>query len=257
MVQEAKALIADQANDLFNCGEALLQIASRGRGRLAGSDTLQAATEAAGRMCEKLWNLDSYAETQTWETRFPMSAQRGGIRGTVRAFANHLIGHFAQRLRKSRAGVSTVQQSQLATPLEPKARGANPDSEWDEWRTAILRELISDLQREQANNQGGKHAEAHIRNLRWAIAIADKQMAYPYQWRSMPEVMEEIPELRGIGRGGLQQALKSLIDDARNRVLAKMGSEREHAVAHSLQTRGRRRWQRAQVEGMSLGLSWA
>jgi hypothetical protein len=43
-----------------------------------------------------------------------------------------------------------------------------------------------------------------------------------------------------VGRGGLQQALKNLIDDARNRVVAKIGSEKEQAVARSLQTRGRR-----------------
>ena len=114
LVQEAKALIADQGNGLFNYGEALLQIASGGRGRLAGSDTLQAATEAAGRLWEKLWRPEAFAGT--WETRFPGSVYRGGIVGTVRAFANHLIGHFAQRLRKSRASVSTVQQSQIDTP---------------------------------------------------------------------------------------------------------------------------------------------
>jgi hypothetical protein len=55
----------------------------------------------------------------------------------------------------------------------------------------------------------------------------------------MPAAMDEIPELRGV-RGGLQQTLTNLIDAARNRVLAKMGTEREKAVARSLQ-RGRRR----------------
>jgi hypothetical protein len=240
LVQEAKALIADHLNRLFNYGQELLQIASGGRGRLAGGDTLQAATEAAGRMWEMLWHPGSYAGGQTWETSFPMSVQRGGIRGTVRAFANHLIGHFAQRLRKSRAGVSTVQQSQLATPLDPKARAEMPEGDWDEWRTAILRELMRDLHSEEARNQGGKHAGARIRNLRWAIAIADRQMAFPYQWRSMPEVMGEIPELRGIARGGLQQTLKGLIDDARNRAVARMGTHKEQGVAHWLQTRGQR-----------------
>jgi hypothetical protein len=87
-----------------------------------------------------------------------------------------------------------------------------------------------------------------VRNLRWAIAIVAKQMEVPYQWRSMPEVMAEIPELQDVGRGGLQQALKGLVDDARNRVVAKMGSEREQAVAHSLQTRGRRTMGRARTE---------
>jgi hypothetical protein len=253
--REALALIADHSNSLFNYGQELVQIASGGRGRLAGGDTLQAATEAAGRMWEKLWRLESFPGMQTWESRFPQSVRRGRILGTVRAFANHLIGHFAQRLRKSRAGVSTVQQSQIEDPIDPAARAANPAGEWDEWRSAILQELINDLRSEEARSPGGKHWEARIRNLRWAIAIADKQMAIPYQWRSMPEVMAEIPELRGVGRGGLQQTLKALIDDARMRVVAKMGSDREQGVAHWLQTRGLRGLRRAQVEERLLPLA--
>jgi hypothetical protein len=236
LLQEARALIADQSNSIFNYGEELLRIASAGRGRLAGADALQGATEAAGRMWEKLWRPESYAGTQTWESRFPRSVQRGGIRGTVRAFANNLIGHFAQRLRKSRAAVSTFQQSQLEEPMDPEGRATNQEGEWEEWKAAILRELVNDLNDELASNRGGRHWESRVRNLRWAIAIADEQMAIPYQWRSMPEVMDEIPELRARGRGGLQQALKSLIDDARNRVVAKMGSDKEQAVAHRLQT---------------------
>ena len=141
-----------------------------------------------------------------------------------------------------------MQQSQIEAPIDPKARATNPEGEWEEWRAAILRELVNDLHSEEARNRGGKHWQARFRNLRWAIAIADKQMEIPYQWRSMPEVMEEIPELRGVARGGLQQTLKALIDDARNRVVAKMGSEKEQAVAHRLQARGRR----AQVEGRFL-----
>ena len=89
-------------------------------------------------------------------------------------------------------------------------------------------------------SEGGKHWEARVRNLRWAIAIADKQMAFPYQWRSMPEVMEEIPELRGVARGGLQQVLKNLIDDARMRAVKRLGTEKEQAVAYGLQRRSHR-----------------
>jgi hypothetical protein len=142
-----------------------------------------------------------------------------------------------------------VPRSQIEAQIDPAARATTPAGEWDEWRTAILRELIQDLRNEEETNQGGKHWQARLRNLRWAIAIAEKQMAVPYQWRSMPEVMAEIPELRGIGRGGLQQTVKALIDDARNRVVATMGSDREQAVAHWLQTRRRARLQRTQVEG--------
>src|SRR6516162_1574125 len=92
--------------------------------------------------------------------------------------------------------------------------------------------------------------------LRTVIALVEKQMAIPYEWRSMPEVMAEIPELRGVARGGLQQTLKALIDDARNRVVAKMGSDREQAVAHWLQARRGRRFQGTQVEGRLLPFAW-
>ena len=251
LVQEAETLIADRANQSFNYGQELLRIASAGRGRLAGADAIQGDTEAAGRMWELLWRPEAYAGTQTWETRFSMSAQRGGIRGTVRAVANNLIGHFAQRLRKGRASVSTLQQSQIGdtnSAFDIAGRASNRAGEWEEWRAAIIQELAKDLHDELARNQGGKHGAARVRNLRWAIAIAEKQMAIPYQWRSMPEVMAEIPELRGVGRGGLQQLLKGLIDDARNRVVARMGSEKEQAVAHSLQTRGRRTGGRTRAE---------
>jgi hypothetical protein len=255
LVREAEAMIADHSNNIFNYGEELLRIAAAGRSRLAGADTLQGATEAAGRMWEKLWRLDAYPGEQTWETRFPLSAQRGGIRGTLRSFADYLIGHFAQRLRKSRAGVATVQRSQIDAPIDPEARVTNPEGEWEEWKTAIIGELVKDLHDEMAR-EGGKHWQARLRNLRWATAIAEKQMAIPYQWRSMPEVMSEIPELRGVARGGLQQTLKALIDDARNRVVAKMGSDREQAVAHWLQARRGRRLQQTQVEGRLLPFSW-
>jgi hypothetical protein len=236
LVQEAETLIADQSNSIFNYGRELVKIASAGRGRLAGADALQGATEAAGKIWELLWRPESYAETQTWESRFPLSVQRGGILGTVRAFANNLIGHFAQRLRKSRAGVSTFQQSQVEAPIDPEGRASYREGDWEEWKTAILRELVKDLHDEMAG-EGGKHQQSRIRNLRWAIAIADKQMAFPYQWRSMPEVMAEIPELRGIPRGGLQQTLKALIDNARLRAVAKVGTEKEQAVAYGLQRR--------------------
>jgi hypothetical protein len=48
LVKEAEALIADPG--IFSYGKELLRVASAGRGRLAGADALQGATEAAGRM---------------------------------------------------------------------------------------------------------------------------------------------------------------------------------------------------------------
>jgi hypothetical protein len=255
LVQEAETLIADQANQLFNYGGELLRVASAGRGRQGGGDALQGATEAAGRMWELLWRPEAYPGAQTWETRFPRSAQRGGIRGTIRAVANNLVGHYAQRLRKARVSVATLQASQISdpdNPIEVAAGASNDPGEWEEWRKAIISELVKDLHHELARNQGGKHSAGRVRNLRWAVAIADKQMAVPYQWRSMPEVMAEIPDLQGVRRGGLQQALKNLIDDARMRVVARMGSEKEQAVARRLQTRGRRAGGRTRAEAVFL-----
>src|SRR5215472_15218988 len=156
LVREAEALLADPS--LLAYGEELLKLAARGRGRLAGGDTLQAATEVAGRMWETLWRPQAYPGAQTWETRFPHSARRGGLTGTVRAYANYLLGHYSQRLRKSRSRLPTLQWSQIdAAPIDPVAPASDPAGEWDEWRAAILAELIHDLRRAEASNPGGKH----------------------------------------------------------------------------------------------------
>jgi hypothetical protein len=179
-----------------------------------------------------------------------LSALRGGIRGTVRAVANHLIGHFAQRLRKSRPARSTVQTSQIDEPVEPEGRATSQEGEWEEWKEAILRELIKDLNRELASKRGGKHWDARVRNLHWAIAVADEQMRYPYESRSVREVMATIPGLRGVPRGGLQQALKNLIDDARMRAVKRLGTEKEQAIAYRLQRRSHRSV--GQTEGIFL-----
>ena len=85
LVREAEALLADPS--LFNYGEELLKLAARGRARLAGGDTLQAATEVAGRMWETLWRPQAYPGAQTWETRFPHSARRGGIKSSLLQWA--------------------------------------------------------------------------------------------------------------------------------------------------------------------------
>jgi hypothetical protein len=109
--------------------------------------------------------------------------------------------------------------------------------------------------RSEEEKKGGKHRQSRVRNLRWAIAIADELMKIPYQRRSMPEVMEEIPELRGVARGGLQQTLKALIDDARWRVVKRLGTEKEQALAYSLQRRSQRSL--GHTEGRILPSLWA
>jgi hypothetical protein len=61
--------------------------------------------------------------------------------------------------------------------------------------------------------------------------------------------------LQGVPRGGLQQVLKNIIDDARMRVVKKMGTEREQAVAYGLQRRSHRSL--GQTEGRIVPSSWA
>jgi hypothetical protein len=143
-------------------------------------------------------------------------------------------------LRKSRAGVSTFQRSQIDEPIEPEGRASNDEGEWQEWKEAILRELVKDLNTELRSKRRGKQWDARVGKIRFAIAVADAQMKYPYQWRSMREVMAEIPELRGVSRGGLQQVLQNLINDARMRVIKRLGTEKEQAVAYGLQRRSHR-----------------
>jgi hypothetical protein len=66
----------------------------------------------------------------------------------------------------------------------------------------------------------------------------------------MPEVMGEIPELRGVRRGGLQQTLKRLIDDARLRAVKRLGTEKEQAaMASGLGGSGRPSSQRTRSVG--------
>jgi hypothetical protein len=153
-------------------------------------------------------------------------------------------------LRKSRSRIPTVQRSQSDAPIDPVASPADPAGEWGEWRAAILAEIIHDLRRAEASNPKGKHGQARLRNLRWALAVAEKQLAIPYQSRSMPEVMAEIPGLQGVPRGGLQQALKNIIDDARMRAVKRLGTEKEQAVAHGVQRRSHRSV--GQTEGIVL-----
>src|SRR5579875_3403845 len=71
----------------------------------------------------------------------------------------------------------------------------------------------------------------------------------------MPEVMEGILELLEVARGGLQQALKNLSDDARMRVVKRLGIGKEQAVAYGLQRRSRQTL--GKTEGRFLPSLWA
>jgi hypothetical protein len=159
-------------------------------------------------------------EGATWESRNPFSAARNGIRGTIRAWARNKAGHFAARINKIRTGVATRQISQIQdpdNPFEPPARASMSDLEWDDLKGAIINDLESQLRKEIEAQ--GPHWQSRVRNLRWAVEIVKRQMAIPWEWRTMPEIANEIPGLEARLRGGLADQLKRRIDQARRKAL--------------------------------------
>jgi hypothetical protein len=156
----------------------------------------------------------------TWESKNPFSAERGGIRGTIRSWARNKAGHFAARINKRRTGVATRQISQIQdpdNPFEPPARASMSDLEWDDLKRAIVNDLETQLRTEIEAQ--GPHWQSRVRNLRWAVQIVQRQMAIPWEWRSMPEIADEIPGLEAGLRGGLADQLKRRIDQARRKAL--------------------------------------
>jgi hypothetical protein len=89
--------------------------------------------------------------------------------------------------------------------------------EWDDLKRAILNDLEAQLRKE--TEARGPHWQSRVRNLRWAVEIVKRQMALPWEWRSMPEVAAEIPGLQAGLRGGLADQLKRRIDLARRKAL--------------------------------------
>src|SRR5215472_18432375 len=109
---EAKAIVADP--HYYNYAQELLAAAGGGRARLRGQDVLDGAQDTNVQLWMSLLNPKLYEpEGVTWESRNPLSAARAGIRGTIRAWARNKAGHFAARLTKRRAGVTTRQISQI------------------------------------------------------------------------------------------------------------------------------------------------
>jgi hypothetical protein len=159
-------------------------------------------------------------EGVTWETRNRFSAERNGIRGTIRSWARNKAGHFAARINKLRAGVTTRQISQVHdpdNPFDPPARPQMSDLEWDDLKRAIISDLETQLRKEFEAQ--GPHWRSRVRNLRLAVEIVTRQMAIPWEWRSMPEIADEIPGLEAGLRGGLADQLKRRIDQARRKAL--------------------------------------
>jgi hypothetical protein len=216
---EAKTLVADP--NYFNYAGELLAAAGGGRARLRGQDVLDGAQDANVQLWLALLNPALYEpEGVTWESRNPFSAERGGIRGTVRSWARHKVGHFADRLGKRRTGVATYQMGQLPDPdrpFDPPARPSMSDFEWGDIKRAVINDLETQLRKEIQGK--GPHWRSRAKTLRLAVEIVKRQMAIPWEWRSMPEAAADIPGLQAGLRGGLANQLRRRIDAARRRAL--------------------------------------
>jgi hypothetical protein len=216
---EARAIVADP--HYFDYAGELLAAAGGGRARLRGQDVLDGAQDANVHLWLALLNPKLYEpEGASWEGKNPLSAQRKGIRGTIRAWARHKAGHFAARLTKRRVGVTTRQISQIQAPdnpFEPPARPTMSDLEWHDLRQAVINDLEAQLRKEIEAQ--GPHWKSRVRHLRWAVEVVKRQMAIPWEWRSMPEIAADIPGLQSGLRGGLADQLKRRIDAARRRAL--------------------------------------
>jgi hypothetical protein len=216
---EARVLVDDPS--YFNYAQELLAAARGGWARLRGQDVLDAAQDANVQLWMNLLNPKLYEpEGTTWESRNPYSAERGGVRGTIRSWARNAAGHFASRLTKRRARVATHQISQIQQPdqpFEPPARPQMSNLEWLDLQRAIINDLEAQLRMEVEAQ--GPHWKSRARNLRLAVEIVKRQMAIPWTWRSMPEIAAEIPGLQSGLRGGLADQLRRRIDLARRKAL--------------------------------------
>jgi hypothetical protein len=216
---EARAIVAD--TQYFNYAQELVGAARGGRARLQGQDVLDAAQDANVQLWMNLLSPKLYEpEGVTWGSRNPFSAARGGIRGTVRSWARNKAGHSAARIHKRRAGVTVRHFSQIHdpdNPFDPPARPQMSELEWDDLKRAIIDGLETQLRKESETQ--GPHWQSRVRNLRWAVEIVRRQMAIPWEWRSMPEIAGEMPESNAKLRGGLADQLKRRIDLARRKAL--------------------------------------
>ena len=119
-----------------------------------------------------------------------------------------------------RTAVTTSQFGQVHDPdrsFDPPSRPEMSEFEWDDLKQAIISDLESQLHKELESQ--GAHWKSRARNLLLAVEIVKRQMVVPWEWRSMPDVAAEIPELNGKLRGGLADQLKTIIDQARRKAL--------------------------------------
>jgi hypothetical protein len=229
---EATAIVADP--HYFNYAQELLAAAGGGRARLRGQDALDGAQDANVQLWMSLLNPKLYEpEGVTWESRNPLSAARAGIRGTIRAWARNKAGHFAARLTKHRAGVTTRQISQIHDPDNPFEIPARPlmsDQEWHDLKQAIINDLETQLRKEVEGK--GPHWRSRARTLLWAVEIVKRQMAIPWEWLSLPGAAADIPGLQAGLRGGLANQLKRRIDQARRKALGEAADNKSDQAAY-------------------------
>jgi hypothetical protein len=135
-------------------------------------------------------------------------------------------GHFAARLTKRRAGVTTRQISQIQdpdNPFDPPARPSMSDLEWHDLKRAVINDLEAQLRKEIEGK--GPHWRSRARTLLLAVEIVKRQMTIPWEWRSMPEVARDVPGLEAGLRGGLADLLKRRIDQARRKALGEAAAK--------------------------------
>lgn len=85
---EGKAIVADP--NYFNYAQELVAAAGGGRARLRGQDVLDGAQDVNMQLWMTLLNPKLYEpEGVTWESKNAFSAERGGIRGTIRSWARN------------------------------------------------------------------------------------------------------------------------------------------------------------------------
>jgi hypothetical protein len=113
-------------------------------------------------------------------------------------------------------------------PFEPPARPLMSDLEWRDIRQAVIDDLETQLRKVIEGK--GPRWRSRARNLRWAVEVGRRQMAVPWEWRSMPEVAPDVPGLEAGLRGGLADLLKRRIGQARKRALGEATDNKSDQV---------------------------
>src|SRR5262252_791598 len=238
---EAKQIEADHSGTFFPYAQALMKAARGGSAQMSGADILQAAEEANGQIWMDVLNPELYKKPGvTWESLNPASADLTGIRGNLNKRAYRATANYARAMQERRVGMRTVQMSQLekgerSGVTDPEAGGGDEsreNMEWEDLRQGVLANIQDELDNERMSGGSGTNYQKRIQKLQWALEIAQRQMAIPWTWRPMPEVIAEIPELADLPRGGATHELQQIVNRAKMRAL---GQEQQESVRLALE----------------------